>query len=92
MPEAQVIQHKFVEVEWADANSGTGWLRDGDPERDLPEPSVCTTRGWLVKESVEGIVLAGTIGHPQGHERDPEWNQVIAIPMGMVLNLRELEV
>ena len=85
-------EFKFVEVSWADANSGTGWLRVGDPLRDLPSSSACVTRGWLIKEDEEAVVLAGTMGLPEGPDHEHEFNQVIAIPRGMIKLLRNLEV
>lgn len=83
--------YKLVMVEWDDANSGIGWLRVGDQDRDLPEPSACKTVGWLIKEEIAGIVIAGTLGAPSGQDKGHEFNQVIAIPMGMVTNLEVLQ-
>lgn len=78
---------KFVEVTWLDANSGNGWEKVGD----LPKVSVCTTRGWLVREDLDGIVIAATIGSPNGDQEEPEYNQSICIPMGMVEDLQVLK-
>jgi len=84
-------EYKFVEVTWADANSGTGWLRIGDPTRDLPSSCACVTRGWLIREDANAVVLAGTMGLPEGAEHEAEFNQVIAIPRGMVIKKREMK-
>lgn len=77
---------KFVEVTWLDANSGTGWLK----KADIPKPSPCTSRGWLIHEDLDGLTLAATIGHPDPGVQDAEYNQTISIPMGMVTELKEL--
>ena len=50
----------MVLIEWLDSRSpfsGWEWL----DEREDPQPSTCTTVGWLVKESADGILVAPTI-------------------------------
>ncbi len=79
--------YKFVEVEWLDANSGGGW----EQMHELPEVAMVHTRGWLVKQDLEGIVVSGTWSPKDPEKGDKEqFNQSIAIPMGMVVNLREI--
>ncbi len=55
---------KFVEVEWLDACMGSGW----EGPRELIAPHRCRTRGWLVKEEKDYIVLAHSIGVEDGDE------------------------
>lgn len=76
---------KFVDVTWIDANSGTGWQK----MKDVPEGSVCSTRGWLIKETPDWITVAATVGSPDGVSHEPEFNQVITIPQGCITKLAE---
>ncbi len=80
---------RYVEVEWMDAQSVATWV---DAEEVLPAPIACVTRGWLVKETKEFVVLAGTMsltrsGKPSG------FGEVIAIPKGgFVKKVKRLKV
>jgi len=82
MPEQVPVPHKFVEVEWLDAKSESSWVT---PDK-FPGPVAVRTRGWLVRECLDHIVVAGTV-HAEG-----EYGEIIAIPMGMVENLVDLGV
>ena len=86
MSNGEWVTYKFVEVKWRDANSSASW----DKKADLPKGSPCVTRGWLVGETLEEIQIAATIGYPNGPKEDPEFNQSIAIPQGMVEELQEM--
>jgi hypothetical protein len=77
---------KYVEIEWTDANSGTGWETHDKLAKIIP----VLTRGWLVYEDVYQVVVAGTWSPDQGENGKEQYNQTIAIPMGMVVNLREV--
>ncbi len=48
----------FVEVEWNDAVASGSW----EDEEGLVAPGVNYSRGWLVKETPEYLVLAMTVG------------------------------
>jgi hypothetical protein len=79
---------KRVLVEWIDANGETEtWTA----EKDFPKPVLFTSVGWLVKQEVDYIVLAGTI---QVSELDageaPTYGDVSAYPMEMVRDIREV--
>lgn len=79
---------KFVEVEWLDANSGSGW----EELKDIPQPARVLTRGWLISETLDGITVAGTWSPSEGCNRHEEFNQTISIPNGMLVELRDLEL
>lgn len=73
---------KFVEVRWVDAMRGDGW----SPLSDAPHVVRCITRGWLVKEDDEQVVIAGTTSG------DGEYGEMIAIPRGMVTAMETLRI
>ena len=74
----------FIEVKWLDAKFSGEWeAPDG-----LVEPGVCYTRGWLVEETDEHLVLASTVG--EGADEDVIGT--CAIPKVMVLKRRRLKV
>lgn len=87
MPEAQTqVPHKFVEVQWLDANSDSAWV----VPRKFPKPVPVITRGWLVAEEIDHVVVAGSYIADDGE--GPIYSEIIAIPMGMVETLLEIEV
>ena len=49
--------YRYVEVHWHDAQAESGWSDPGD----LPSAVLCVTRGWLVKEGPNEIVVAMTV-------------------------------
>jgi len=56
--------YRFLEVVWLDPCSGSEWCT----KDELPKPVTVTTRGWLVYECPEYIVLARTYQHhADGH-------------------------
>ena len=50
----------------------------------LPEPAICHTRGYLVKETEGYIVIAGTIGV----NADADVGNVSVIPRSMVKEIK----
>ncbi len=80
---------KFVEVSWLDAHSVATWV---DVDEPLPGPGVCVTRGWLVKETKEYLVLAGTLSlNPSGTVY--AFGEVITIPKGgFVTKVKRMKV
>lgn len=74
---------RFVEVEWYDASSSAVWC---GPE-DLPSITSCITRGWLVDESDQAVVIAGTL-----QLKGPDVGEVITIPRGMVKRIRRCKI
>ena len=51
---------KGVIVEWVDARSTDAWEDADDP---IVEPLRCRTRGMLIAETDNKIVVAQTVGH-----------------------------
>lgn len=75
---------KYVEVDWADAVSSLKWADNGK----FPSPQTFTTRGWLVFETLDHIVLAGTVGW------DIDlwiYGEVISLPRGCIEHITPLE-
>lgn len=48
---------KIVKVTWIDAESHNEWVE----VKDLVDPSICTTVGFLVKETEEFYYIAATV-------------------------------
>lgn len=79
------MKYKYVEVEWNDAQAESGWADDPD---DLVRCVRCVTRGWLVKETQEEVVLAMALGI----EDFPTVGGTWAIPRSMIHEVRSLRV
>ena len=75
-------KHKwpFVEVRWFDAISEGGWQEFNK----VNEPSLCITRGWLIKDEDWYVAIAGTIGD------DDQVGEVISIPRGFIIVTRKI--
>lgn len=73
---------KFVEVRWVDAMRSDGWC----VLAEAPHVVKCITRGWLIREDDEQVILAGTTSG------DGEFGEVIAIPRGMVTAMETLKI
>ncbi len=73
----------YVEVMWIDAVPGDNWLSLDD----LPEPRMMRTRGWLIKEHNDHVVLAGTLDADNGL-----YGETLALPRGMIEVMHELKV
>lgn len=70
-------RYKFVEFKWWDAHSVDDWVK----EHELPKPAPIITRGWLLKETKNYIVLAGSHA-PEDDGDAAQFGEVIAIPKG----------
>lgn len=84
MSKLKLPHNKFVEVVWNDAASNDGWVEltaDTDPQQII-------TRGWLVKENPNYLVLAASL---QIGKADTVGSTQI-IPLGMIVSQRELKV
>ncbi len=78
---------KFVEVEWLDAISVAEWRTLSN----LPKPAKCVTRGWVVKEMDDYVVLAGTMLYKEDGSID-EVSELLVIPKrGMVKKMRRVK-
>lgn len=72
----------FVEVLWRDAEGSPGWHTQ--EELDAITVPLVTTRGYLVREDKEMIVLA--MGHHEG-----SYLNLHTIPAGMVRKVTRLK-
>lgn len=79
-----VTNERYVEVEWYDAVSRNTWW-SGDPDA-RPKPLRCVTRGWVVYEDNQGVVVCGTFTD------DGDWGETICIPTGLTTKIRDLTV
>lgn len=79
--------HKFVEVEWIDALTADPW----ECKETLPEPVLVTSRGWLIKQDLEGITLCCSYFPIKGKPDEYIYGESVAIPFEMVKSLAELE-
>lgn len=77
--------YKFVEVVWDDAVSAAGWLSPGN----LPEPERIRTRGWLISEKDDYVVLASSIDVSE--DEDLDVGATWTIPRGMIVEVNELD-
>lgn len=72
-----------VEVTWLDTvHEDDTWIK---PE-DFPLPAVCYTRGWLIKEGEDFIVIAGTIDE---NGEKSSVGDVNTIPRGCVVEIKK---
>ncbi len=76
---------KYVEVLWLDAVMSGGW--ENLARLVTPEPVI--SRGWLVADEKEHIVLASSIGAMPG---DEDVGGTIAIRKADILKQRRLKV
>jgi hypothetical protein len=77
---------KFYEVTWHDATSENAWVGHDA----LPDVSVFVTRGWLVRKTTRCLTLAATITGEATAKSDV--GEVITIPRGCVVSMKELNV
>ena len=73
----KTVDFPFVEVRWMDAHSTDEWTKYAG----LPELAPITTRGWLIKDEKDYIVIAGTVAHEDRGE-ETLYGEVLAIPRG----------
>ena len=53
------MKYKIVELTWHDAWSDSGWKRIEDL---ADRPLVCSSIGYLIRETTAGYLIAGSIG------------------------------
>jgi hypothetical protein len=74
----------FVEVFWDDAQSTAEWV-----ERNaIPKTPRHVTRGWLIEDSEERLVIAATLQLTEGDSL----GEVVTILQGMVVRKRVMRV
>lgn len=79
--------YKFVEIVWDDAASNSeSWVAI----KDVSELEQVITRGWLVKETVKFVCIAGSVSNEEDHEEIV--GNTLSIPLGMIVSRRELSL
>jgi len=74
-----VVPFDFVEIIWQDACMEVGW----EAIKELkPVTALCCSRGWLIKEDADTIILAAC--YSPFTEKEDETNVHSHIPKGMV--------
>ncbi len=76
---------KFVEVVWIDACMSSGW----EGLEELVAPRLAKTRGWLVGEEKDHIVIAHTVGV---EDEDKDVGGTIAILRANIKKMRKVKV
>lgn len=75
---------RYAEVRWLDAVCTNSWVAiNGKDNEDVAE---CISRGWVMKETDNQIVLCGSISISEDKLVDGA-NNTIAIPKGMVQSI-----
>ena len=70
---------RYVEIHWVDAIGVEGsWVTDDE----LPTPAAHVTRGWLIKDTPDYVVVAATFGFDDKDEMG--YGEVLCIPRGMI--------
>jgi hypothetical protein len=77
---------KVVEIVWLDACSGNEWCGTSE----FPKPVKVTTRGWLVHEEPDYVVMAGTFQHHA--DGTAIIGECIAIPCGCIYEIAEIRL
>jgi hypothetical protein len=73
---------RFVEIHWHDAiGVAGGWVKDDE----LPTPIPHISRGWLVRDEPDHVVIAASFGHDDKGELG--YGEVLCIPRGMIAYL-----
>lgn len=73
--------YPIAKISWVDAWGNASWMAIDEAIEHYAAGAACTSVGYLIKESKEGYLLAGTIG-----ERDV--NAMFFIPRGWVRDVK----
>lgn len=76
----------FVEVEWEDATSVSKWT---SLDIEKLRPPTVYTRGWLVHDGLDYVVIAATY---VVDDNEYTFGELISIPRGCIVNLSSLIV
>lgn len=78
-PGASRSGYEFVEVIWEDAVNVAGWSA-------MSQPAICITRGWLLKDENDHLVVAMTL-QDDGSDFGGTWT----IPWSMIKKVNKLD-
>lgn len=76
---------RFERVIWMDASSKTDWILT----ENLPKCTECESHGWIAYEDATQVVLAASRCQSEG---ETMWSETIAIPLGMIVSRKQLEI
>ena len=71
--------YRYVEIHWVDAIGVEGGWVTGD---DLPVPTPHVTRGWLIHDVPDHVVIAATCGFD--YKGEVGYGEVLCIARGMI--------
>jgi hypothetical protein len=81
------MAERIVEVEWEDANSGHGWLRNDE----LPRLLVICSLGSMIRDDKEGILLVESWAKPPVPEGQKPYGCATLIPRSAIRKVTELK-
>jgi len=76
------IPHELIQIYWIDAKSYTEWRSHSDLEED--DVSLCSSTGYVIKETVETILIASDISFDENGTLDSVGNS-ITIPKSLIV-------
>lgn len=77
-----IVPHDLIQVHWIDAKSYTEWRSHSDLEEN--DVSLCSSTGYVIKETVETILIASDISFDENGTLDSVGNS-ITIPKSLIV-------
>lgn len=77
-----IVPHELIQIYWIDAKSYTEWRSHSDLEED--DVSLCSSTGYVIKETVETILIASDISFDENGTLDSVGNS-ITIPKSLIV-------
>ena len=76
-----IVPHDLIQVYWIDAKSYTEWRSHSDLEEN--DVSLCSSTGYVIKETVETILIASDLSFDENGTLDSIGN-CITIPKSLI--------
>lgn len=77
-----IVPHELIQIYWIDAKSYTEWRSHSDLEEN--DVSLCSSTGYVIKETVETILIASDISFDENGTLDSVGNS-ITIPKSLIV-------
>jgi hypothetical protein len=77
-----IVPHDLIQIYWIDAKSYTEWRSHSDLEEN--DVSLCCSTGYVIKETVETILIASDISFDDNGTLDSIGNS-ITIPKSLIV-------
>jgi hypothetical protein len=77
-----IVPHDLIQIYWIDAKSYTEWRSHSDLEEN--DVSLCCSTGYVIKETVETILIASDISFDENGTLDSIGNS-ITIPKSLIV-------